>query len=175
MVSEAVPGSQKLYLGLRSCTWVSEAVDGPEAELVVVALVGRLGGADGAVAGADGAALDLLVLVDQGGGEGLVGAPLQAGVEELVLEVRLEVLARLGVVVAAEDGPGRGRDDRGPDREAVRLVGRDGGDVGVVLRLEVLAADVEVLGVVGGQAVPAGGGVQRRRGVGLEAALAGEE
>src|ERR1700726_1314029 len=131
----------------------SERIDRPDADLLVVALVGRLDGADGAVAGADRAVLDLFVLVDEGGGEGGVDPPLQAGVVEVVLEGGLEVLARLAVVVAAEDGPGRGRDDRAPDREGVRLVGRDGGHVVVVLRLEVLAAEVEEGAVVGGEAV----------------------
>src|SRR5205807_9469463 len=122
----------------------SERIDGPDADLLVVALVRRAGRADGAVRGADRAVLDLLTLVDQGRGEGLVDSPLQADVEVVVLQLWAEVLARPGVVVAAEEGDGWSRDDRPPDRVGAPLVGGDGVDVVEVPRLEVLAPEVKV-------------------------------
>src|SRR5262249_24181474 len=139
-------------------------VDRVDADLREFALDARDRRAGGAgVAGGESAALDFVVLVDQRGGEGLVDRPLHTGVVVGLLEVRLQVLAGLGVVVAGEYAPLGVEVDLAPDGVAVGLVGRYGGGVVPVVRLEVFAADFEDAVAIVDEGVGTAGRVQGRQ------------
>src|SRR3954465_4282596 len=149
---------------------VVNRVDADLLELAFAVRVHRTGGAG--VAGCEGAAFDLVVLVDQRGGERLVERPLHAGVVIGFLEVRFQILAGLGRVVAGENRPFRIEVDLAPAGEAVGLVCGDGRGGVPIVGLEILAADLEEAGAVAEQGIGAGGGMKSWSGVGVVAALA---